>query len=180
MSFFSRTSLIIFFSENHIQTFTWELRKKRRVLYKQHFLSCFLNFNKVVCVKIRQTVHTQHLIIVQWNLGSRTPLITNKSVHERLSSRTNRFTNASLHEQIGSRTPLITNKSFHERLSSRTNRFTNASFHEQISSRTPLFTNKFSEQKTCRLTVSRVTNMQAGNNIWRQAGSIGGRASAAV
>jgi hypothetical protein len=44
-------------------------------------------------------------------IGSRTPLITNKSVHVRLSSRTNRFMYASHHEQIGSRMPLITNKS---------------------------------------------------------------------
>jgi hypothetical protein len=67
-------------------------------------------------------------------IGSRTPLITYKSVHERLSSRTNWFTNASYHEQIGSRTLLITKKSVHERLSSRTNRFTK-NFPEKKTSR---------------------------------------------
>jgi hypothetical protein len=109
------------------------------------------------------------------------------SVHERMSSRTNRFTSASHHEQIGSRTPLITNKSVHERLSSRTNRFTNASHHEQIGSRTPLTTKKsvheliFRKKKSrVKNGVSRVTNTQAGNNGWRQAGSIGGTASVAV
>jgi hypothetical protein len=83
-------------------------------------------------------------------IGLRTPLITNKSVHERLSSRTNRFTNASHHEQIGSRTPFITNKSVHERLSSRTNRFTN----------------KFSEQKTSRVTNSVSSNEHASRQKW--------------
>jgi hypothetical protein len=55
-------------------------------------------------------------------------------------------------------------------------RFTNASHHEQIGSRT-----NFPEKKLLGWrTVSRVTNTQADNNGWRQAGSIGGRASVAV
>jgi hypothetical protein len=75
------------------------------------------------------------------------------------------YSGISVHERLSSRTPVITNASHQERLSPRTNRFTN----------------KFSEQKSLGLrTVSQVTNTQATNNGWRQAGSIGGRASVAV
>jgi hypothetical protein len=55
------------------------------------------------------------------------------------------------------------------------NTYSGTSVHERLSSRTNRFTNKFSEKKK-----SRVTNTQAGNNGWRKAGSIGGRASVAV
>jgi hypothetical protein len=60
-----------------------------------------------------------------------------------------RKTNFEIQWNLGSRTPLITNKSVQEQI--------------------------FRKKKT-----SRVTNTQAGNNGWRQGGSIGGRASVAV
>jgi hypothetical protein len=50
-----------------------------------------------------------------------------------------------------------------------------------LGSRTPLITNKFSEKKSLGWqTLFRVTNTQAGNNGWQQAGSIGGTASVTV
>jgi hypothetical protein len=60
-------------------------------------------------------------------------------------------------------------------------KYSGTSVHERLSSRTNRFMNKFSEKKKSRVTtVSRVTNTQAGNNGWRQAGSISGRASVVV
>jgi hypothetical protein len=66
-----------------------------------------------VLEKLHVSALTHHKSVntIQWNLGSRTPLITN----------------ASPHEQIGSRTPLITNKSGHEQIfrEKKTSRVTN-------------------------------------------------------
>jgi hypothetical protein len=52
-------------------------------------------------------------------------------------------------------------------------RLTHASHHEQIGSRINFPNKKLLGWRT----VCRVTNTQTGNNGWRQAGSIGGRAS---
>jgi hypothetical protein len=76
-----------------------------------------------VCVCVYIYIYVCVLYIyTQWNLGSRTPLITNKSVHEQI----------------------------------------------------------FQQESLGWQTVSSVTNMQAGNNGWRQAGNIDRRVSVAL
>jgi hypothetical protein len=55
--------------------------------------------------------------------------------------------------------------------------YSGTSVHERLSSRTNFPKKK---KRIGSRTVSRVTNTEAGNNGWRQVGSIGGRVSVAV